>query len=82
MSGELSLKDFIQKSDQPATDIQIWINTAFQAAIARILTVNDMYGDKPVREAVLKEINGLCRFTKKLALKCLSLSLKTEDLDE
>ena len=78
----MSLSDFVQKSDQPATEIQIAINTAFQTAIGRILTVNDMYGARPVREAVLTEINGLCRFAKKLVLVCLSPSLKIKDSGE
>lgn len=82
MSGELSLNEFIQRSDQPATDLQMFMNAAFQAAIARILTVNDIYGNRAIREVVLTEVNGLSRFSKRISVLCLSESLRTMDSDE
>lgn len=86
MNGELSLNDFMQLSEQPATDMQVWINTEFRAAIGRILEVNDIYADAGrkgrtiVKEAILNEVNDLCRFSKRVVLICLSPSQKTRGL--
>lgn len=88
MNGELSLNDFIQQSEQPATDIQVFINTEFRAAIGRVLEVNDIYADAGrkgrtiVKEAILNEVNDLCRFSKKVVLKCLSPSQKARGAGE
>jgi hypothetical protein len=82
MNGELNLSDFMRLSEQPATEIQILINTEFRGAIGRILEVNDIYADAGrkgrtiVKEAVLNEVNDLCRFSKKLVV-CLLQSPKT-----
>lgn len=36
--------------------------------MARILTVNDMYGNKALRQVILDEVMALCRYTKNLCL--------------
>jgi hypothetical protein len=60
----------------------MYINTTFNAGVGRLLTVNDMHGNRVMREAVMEEMGGLCRFTKKLVLICLSQLLKTEGSGE
>lgn len=81
-SGELSLNEFIQKSGQPVIDMQVYVNTTFQAGVGRLLTVNDMHGNRVMREAVMEELGSLCRFAKKLVILCLSQSLKTKGSEE
>lgn len=87
MNGELNSKDFMRRSEQPATDIQVLVNTEFNGVIGRILEVNDIYADQGrrgrtiVKEAILNEVNDLCRFTKKLVV-CLLQLQSMADLEE
>lgn len=63
-SGGSNSSDIHQKSG--LLDIDLHVNKTFSTSIARILTVNDMYGNRVLRETILDEVGDLCRFTKKL----------------
>ena len=72
-SGGSSLTDTTPKSDLLVTDLDLHINKTFKTAIAHILSTNDIYGSRVMREVVLDELGDLCRFTKKL---CRSQSVE------
>ena len=48
------------------SEAELQINNRFSYALARLLQVNDAYGCRVMREAILDEVNGLARFVKGL----------------
>lgn len=72
-SGGSNSSDSVQKSGLLVTELDLHINKTFSTSIAHILSANDIYGSRVMREVVLDELGDLCRFTKKL---CRSLSLE------
>lgn len=75
MSGESNSIATIPKSVLLVTDTDLHINKTFKTAIAHILSANDMYGSRVMREVILDELGDLCRFAKKL---CRSQSVETQ----
>ena len=65
MSGGSNSNDTTRRQDPPVTELELEINTAFATAIAKLLSVNDAYGDRVLRTAILDELNGLCRYIKR-----------------
>ena len=72
-SGESNSIATIPKSVLLVTELDLHINKTFKTAIAHILTANDIYGSRVMREIVLDELGDLCRFVKKL---CRSQSVE------
>lgn len=67
-SGQLPAKSSLQFNGLLDTDAEERLdgfrrlmNDALAASMKRLLVVNDMYGDRALREAILNEINGLNR---------------------
>ena len=73
MNGGSSLSGTTQRSGLLATELDLHINKTFSTSIAHILSANDTYGSRVMREVVLDELGDLCRFVKKL---CRSQSVE------